>query len=36
VRGLVIGVGIAIAIWAIAVIMLIALGRWSQARDSLR
>jgi len=32
-RGVLIGVGIAVAIWAVAVIVLIALGRRSQARE---
>ena len=32
-RGVPIGVGIAVAIWAVAVIVLIALGRRSQARE---
>ncbi|MGH2578603.1 MAG: YkvA family protein [Actinomycetota bacterium] len=32
-RGVLIGVGIAVVIWAVAVIVLIALGRRSQARE---
>jgi hypothetical protein len=32
-RGALIGIGLAIAIWAVAVIVLIALGRRSQARE---
>ena len=32
-RGVLIGIGLAIAIWAVAVIVLIALGRRSQARE---
>jgi hypothetical protein len=33
VRGVLIGIGLAIAVWAVAVIVLIALGRRSQARE---
>ena len=32
-RGVLIGIGIAIAVWSIAIIVLIALGRRSQARE---
>jgi hypothetical protein len=32
-RGVLIGIGLAVAIWAVAVIALIALGRRSQARE---
>lgn len=32
-RGVLIGIGLAIAIWAVAVIVLIAIGRRSQARE---
>jgi uncharacterized membrane protein YkvA (DUF1232 family) len=32
-RGLLIGIGLALAVWAVAVIALIALGRRSQARE---
>ncbi|MGH2660439.1 MAG: YkvA family protein [Actinomycetota bacterium] len=32
-RGLLIGIGFAVAIWSVAVIVLIALGRRSQARE---
>jgi uncharacterized membrane protein YkvA (DUF1232 family) len=32
-RGVLIGIGLAIAIWAVAVIVLIAVGRRSQARE---
>jgi uncharacterized membrane protein YkvA (DUF1232 family) len=36
VRGLLIGIGIAVAVWLVAVIALVALGRRSQARELAR
>ena len=32
-RGLLIGIGVAVAVWAVAIVALIALGRRSQARE---